>query len=470
MSAKQFTSFLQSFHVRFTAATVGAMLVIFLLGFFLIFQYAINAQFQAIRNRLMVIARTASLMVDADLFDQVPLRPDGVQSPAYRAIAANLRKIKAANPNIAYIYTMKKTAEPGILQFVVDPDTIEEREDKVLVSYPGTSYDAGPYPELLKGFDGPSADHALTVDEWGTLLSGYAPIVNGDGVTLGVLGVDMRADDVRTLEQHVYRRGAGVFILGLLLSVVMGLVLSRRITSPLKKLSDGTRQIAQERLDHRVEVECDDEIGNLARSFNTMARKLESSRKHLLNYFYDVVRSLVKALEFRDDYTRGHSEAVAQDAAGVARKLGYSDDVVEMVKKIALLHDIGKIGISDEILNKKGPLTPEEWEMIKAHPVQGEEILRPVILDPEMIAVVRSHHERHDGKGYPDQLPPAEIHQFAAIVTVVDAYDAMVSKRSYKEPMTPQQAVDELVRHSGTQFHPDVVQVFIEILKESGRL
>lgn len=454
------------FQVKVTVAMILSLLFVVALSDALIYRYALHSQFNALRERLMVIAQISALMIDAEALSAVPLNKDGVNSPEYQAIAARLMKIKETNPSVKYIYTMKRTGKLGNWQFVVDPEP--EGKNGTRSSYPGDPYNAGRFPEMLKVFqiNGPTADKRLESDEWGPTLSGYAPVLNENGHAVAVLGVDMAAQDVITMQNKIHQRGLMIFLCGLLLSLIVGALISRRITAPLAALEEGTRHIALGNFQHQVRIEGDDEINELASGFNHMAKSVEESRQRLMNYFYDVVRSLVKVLEIRDQYTRGHSEAVAEYAGQIALKLGYPQETVDLLKKMTLLHDIGKLGVHDSILNKQGPLTDQEWDIMRKHPLIGEEILRPILNRPEMLAVVRGHHERYDGTGYPDQLSRDSINIFAAIVSVADAYHAMTSNRPYRTALSQREAMEELRKNSGTQFHPDVVNVFLEILSE----
>ncbi len=131
---------------------------------------------------------------------------------------------------------------------------------------------------------------------------------------------------------------------------------------------------------------------------------------------------------------------------------------------MALLHDIRRFGIQEKILNKKDGLTEEEWEVVRKHPIIGEDILKPILLNEEMLAIVRGHHERYDGKGYPDKLSGDNINIFAAILFVADAYDAMTSLRAYRPALSKQEAIEELQKNRGTQFNPRVVDAFIQAL------
>jgi len=137
----------------------------------------------------------------------------------------------------------------------------------------------------------------------------------------------------------------------------------------------------------------------------------------------------------------------------------------DMLVTAALLHDIGKIGIKESILNKEGKLTTEEWDTIQKHPIIGEDIIKPVSISEEMLAIVRGHHERYDGAGYPDKINGENINIFTAIVSVADAYDAMISPRAYRPALSKEDSIEQLQINRGSQFHPEVVDTLIELLK-----
>lgn len=181
---------------------------------------------------------------------------------------------------------------------------------------------------------------------------------------------------------------------------------------------------------------------------------------HLGEMMLAVVKSAVTAIEAKDAYTRGHSDRVAKYSYLLARRMGFDDDQAEMVRTAAILHDIGKIGVRDWVLTKKEPLTPGDWEEIRRHPELGEKILRPITLLAPALAVVRHHHERYDGSGYPDGLKGEEIPISARIVSAADAFDAMTSNRPYRQPFPADRALRELVANGGTQFDPRVVEAF----------
>jgi putative nucleotidyltransferase with HDIG domain len=174
--------------------------------------------------------------------------------------------------------------------------------------------------------------------------------------------------------------------------------------------------------------------------------------------------ALAAALEAKDTYTADHASSIAELAIEVGREFGFDDDALRDLRYAAIFHDIGKIAIPDAILNKPGPLTLGEFEVIKRHPIVGEQILAPVPFLEQVRRIVRHDHERWDGKGYPDGLRGRQIPIGARIVLVVDAFHAMVSDRSYRQGMSEESARLELRSNAGSQFDPDVVDAFLRVL------
>jgi diguanylate cyclase (GGDEF)-like protein/putative nucleotidyltransferase with HDIG domain len=185
----------------------------------------------------------------------------------------------------------------------------------------------------------------------------------------------------------------------------------------------------------------------------------------------DAVSALAVTLGERDRYTGDHSEEVLKLVEGVARSLGLDDEEVDRIKAAALLHDIGKVAISDDILNKPGPLDDAEWNVMKDHTVIGERILRAIPGLGSVARIVRHEHERWDGGGYPDGIEGEAIPIGSRIILACDAYHAMTSDRPYRDSMTHAEAVAELSRHAGTQFDPQVVEVLVGqlyLIRQSG--
>jgi diguanylate cyclase (GGDEF)-like protein len=178
----------------------------------------------------------------------------------------------------------------------------------------------------------------------------------------------------------------------------------------------------------------------------------------------DAVSALAVALLERDRYTGEHSESLVEMAAAVASGLGLNADEVDRVRAAALLHDVGKVGIPDEVLQKTGPLDENQWAMMREHPLIGERILRVIPGMGGVARIVRHEHERWDGAGYPDKLAGEEIPIGSRIILACDAYHAMTTDRPYRKAMTHAQAVDELLDGAGAQFDPDVTEALIGYL------
>lgn len=185
-----------------------------------------------------------------------------------------------------------------------------------------------------------------------------------------------------------------------------------------------------------------------------LEERVREQARRLERLYLSGVHSLVRALEAKDPHTRGHSDRVADFAAALAAEVGGVD--AETVRVGAQLHDIGKIGVMSAVLWKPGPLTADEHAHVRTHPVVGEQILAPMLDEQVILAIVRHHHERWDGAGYPDGLRGAETPLAARIVAVADAYDAMTTSRPYRIARTPAQAIAEIEAEAGTQFDPDI--------------
>jgi len=179
--------------------------------------------------------------------------------------------------------------------------------------------------------------------------------------------------------------------------------------------------------------------------------------------YFETVQALAQAIEASDEYTRGHSERVTKIAVEIAKRLGLSRDKIDILKFAGILHDIGKIGVIKEVLHKPGKLSDLEFALIKMHPKLGEEIIRPVAFLEKARPIIRHHHERFDGNGYPDGLHGDLIPFMARILAVADTYDAMTSHRPYRSALSADVALAEIKKCSGTQFDPDVVRAFLEI-------
>ena len=195
--------------------------------------------------------------------------------------------------------------------------------------------------------------------------------------------------------------------------------------------------------------------------------EVEKSKQQTERISLQMMQTLATTIEAKDEYTRGHSYRVAEYAALIAKELGWSQDEIINLKHAAHLHDIGKIGIPDSVLNKPTQLTEDEDNLLKKHTIIGAEILKDVTLIPHVAEVTRNHHEHYDGSGYPDGLAGTEIPIYARIIAVADCYDAMNSRRIYRNALSQDEIYEEILKNKVTQFDPEIADIFLTLLTEN---
>lgn len=212
----------------------------------------------------------------------------------------------------------------------------------------------------------------------------------------------------------------------------------------------------------RLEDEIENYHNRLEELIEERTNKLRQAYQYLKRSYKDSVKVLVEAIDAKDPYTRGHSDRVKRMSLRIAKKMGFSEEELETIEYGALLHDIGKIGIKDEILQKQGSLSVEEYQIIQDHPLIGVKIVEGVDFFKDKIPMIRNHHEHYDGSGYPDGLKGEAIPLGARIIMVPDAFDAMTSLRPHRGIMALEDVIFELERCKGKQFDPEVVEIFLK--------
>ena len=244
------------------------------------------------------------------------------------------------------------------------------------------------------------------------------------------------------------------------LAAIASFWLARTISRPIDTLSKSLSEMTKSRDFDRPVAPTGSilEIDTLTAAFNSMMESVSIAESQRQAAYLGSIRALALALDARDPYTAGHSDRVSALSVLVGREMNLPEDQLEILRLGALLHDIGKIGVPDAVLRKPGPLTDEEFAMIREHPTLGARILRSVPFLEAHLPIVEFHHERPDGQGYPHKLKGDEIPIAARIVHVVDAFDAMTSARAYRRGRNSNEAMHELWRHAGTQFDREVVQ------------
>jgi HD-GYP domain-containing protein (c-di-GMP phosphodiesterase class II) len=260
----------------------------------------------------------------------------------------------------------------------------------------------------------------------------------------------------------------------MLVTVLLALAAARFLSQPIRNLAQTTHRIAETRNFHqRLRVQGLREVRILKVAFNRLldeiqayVQKLEDKAEENRRLFYDSIRMLTAAIDAKDPYTRGHSERVSRYARTIAQFMDFSEEEIEKVYLAGLLHDVGKIGIQDRILQKPAALTDEEYEIMKTHPERGYKIMKEIQQLADVVPGMRYHHENWDGTGYPFGLKGEQIPLIARIVAVADTFDAMTTDRPYQRRMPTEKAVERIVMLSGRRFDPRVVQAFVQAYEQ----
>jgi putative nucleotidyltransferase with HDIG domain len=261
-------------------------------------------------------------------------------------------------------------------------------------------------------------------------------------------------------------------VLALALAIPLSAWFARRLARPVAECVRGALEIARGRFGHQVPVTVRNEVGELAYTFNHMSRELESydreNRKLIAALeagYLATLRSLASAIDAKDPCTHGHSQRVAELSVEIGQDLGVDEAMQKSLAYGGLLHDVGKIGIPESILNKAGRLAEDEMAQMRAHPVIGAEILRGVEFLRAAAPAVRNHHERWDGSGYPDHLAGEAIPLVARIVNAADTFDACTTARPYQRSLSVEDGIEVVVSLRGAQIDPTVCDALVRVLR-----
>ena len=392
-------------------------------------------------------AQAGALLGDGGRLDEVVRRP----SALFRTAGVD---VSGANPDLGHVY-LATAIDDGyaaeLSTLLRTPVTLVSRGEVLGTTLPGGVRSAlirraGELP--LEGMlDLADEPHAVRRLSSGGPLSFYA---------------------VESVGAHRATRNAlqilGVVAIGAIaLGALASLWLARALSSPIDQLSQQMRQMAAAR-DFSKKIPrtgTSRELDAFTDTFNHMVTSLQAAEAQTELAYVGAIKALAAALDARDTYTAGHSERVSALSVMIGRQLNLDTPQLDVLRLGALLHDIGKIGVADRVLQKNGPLTQEEFEIIKTHPALGAHILRQISFLTPHIPIVELHHERPDGRGYPHGLLGHATPVLARIVHVADAFDAMTTARAYRPAQTTTHAIAELWRYAGSQFDAEVVEAFV---------
>jgi HD-GYP domain-containing protein (c-di-GMP phosphodiesterase class II) len=304
------------------------------------------------------------------------------------------------------------------------------------------------------------------------MLGSYATAELDKNSRLGVIAVQDEAAALASVADMRWQT-LWISLVAALLTILIGIFFANKLTHPVRELAGAAHRIASGDFSGRITVTSRTELGDLGNSFNLMTDQVErfisdlqASAEENRQLFLGTVKGLAAAIDGKDPYTRGHSERVSRFSVAIAQRMGLDDDEVEKIRVSALLHDVGKIGIDDNILKKPASLTDEEFEVMKKHPQKGYKIMSQIPAMKEFLPGMYMHHEMVDGKGYPQGLKGHEIPLMGKIVAVADTFDAMTTDRPYQKAMKFEDAVARIESFVNTRYDPEVVAAFTAACRE----
>lgn len=393
---------------------------------------------------------------------QAPRKPFRLRAVAevngrmYRTLAA---PINMGDENLGYVLTGRPfdaTVPYGIAVLVQDGNVVAKGK---------LGIEAAELSRQLAGCKTNPTDCELRAggELWIASRLGMAGFDGLDGVWV-LQSVDAAIRKLTVgMRPAIWATVAGILLVAVPLSLFTSRNVAQPITSLVKRLQESEHTgVLRGGLDLTSSTS---EVNELSAAFNRAAKAVADSQRRLDEAYLQFTQSMAQALDARDHYTAGHSSRVGLYALRIAQALNLPEREQAIVEVGATLHDIGKIGIPDHVLQKAGRLTDEEFRLIQQHPVLGRRILQGVAKFHDYLAIVELHHENHDGSGYPWGLQGENIPLGARIVHVVDAFDAMTTSRPYREAMPPEKALSILKTNAGSQFDPRIVQVFLDLVQ-----
>lgn len=343
--------------------------------------------------------------------------------------------------------------------------SVTDKQGKIIFvsTFPGEMEPTGT-PDISEPFEFGILE--TTVIQGKSYLHAASPIRFGKA-PVGMLQLWLNRDDLEERMQQAYSSIYIIFTVGFLLLLILGGVVFRTTFRALRRLTTAAEKIGAGDLSSRVPVSGRDEIAAFCTVFNRMVDSLSTAREELAARHLQTISAMIGAMEAKDNYTQGHCARVRKYAARILEKFpGVSPEDKHRIETAALLHDIGKIGMPDDVLLKAHRLSREESARAQEHVLTGERILNQVDSMKELARWVRHHHERWDGGGYPDGLEGAAIPFASRIIAVADCIDAMLTDRPYRKALTRAKLARVLQEGRGVQFDPEVVDVTLEILPE----
>lgn len=417
---------------------------------------------------LLVVAMALAVVTVTNRSVRADLLQRGVAASRIVALSARWSMLSGDNAAVYNLAVETRRSSPDIEYVaVIDPEgrILGHNDPREL----GKKFPPSLRVAALGGFVETQADD---VRRDGKEMIEFTTAILLRGQKLGLVSVGFSKKSLVDAQRKVRSSVAAVSLGVLALAAIGTLLLSTLITTPVKKLTSGVKVLAEGKDFRPIPIGWDDELGELTSNFNRMASTILAQKESLTHYagqledaYVGMVRVIAASIEARDPYTIGHSARVARLSCELGRMLGMGEEELTHLEKAALFHDVGKIGMPDDVLLKEERLSKGELDVMRRHPMEGADILRKAPFLERYVDIVHSHHEWYDGNGYPEGRKDSEIPIHAQIISLADAYDAMTTTRPYRQALTNEQAIESLLEYRGTQFSPVLTDRFVELLR-----
>lgn len=427
-----------------------------------------NRQFRAqYDTSIREIAEAARAYLNPDDFARYREKPEADET--YSSVLDTLQiLVDKFDLNVIYVSAVEAPEYRHIFYFY-DPVNKKGKWKPYPLGYEEDYYEPGYNRTTRRVYEeGASLVRHTIKTRSGSHITAQLPVYDSTGKIVALIGAQ------KNIQEFVNARRAFIrfVIITALISGVFFVILftsyfNLRFIRPIVQITNETNRFASysgEPSDSLLSVKNHDELGTLAQTVYQMEEVVSNNIVALTRMTTETAEALASAIDAKDKYTHGHSTRVAEYSRSIARKAGKPESECRSIYLSALLHDVGKIGIPNSIINKEGKLTDEEYEIIKTHPVIGTQILANITQTPHISDGAHYHHERYDGKGYPEGLSGKDIPDIGRIIAVADAYDAMTSNRSYRETLSQEVARAEIEKGIGTQFDPEYGKIMLELI------
>lgn len=432
--------------------------------------WAFNRQFmRQYDSTIIEIARAARANLNPDDFAKYRANP--VPDKAHKTVLGNLQKlVDEFDLNVIYVSEVEPPDYRHIFYFY-DPVGKATKWTPYPLGYEENYYEEGYNKTTRRVYEeGAELARHTIKSRSGSHITAQLPVYNSNGKIVALIGAQ------KNIQEFVDARRSfvvSVFILVLIFGIVFVIsfiaYFNFRFVKPIMLVTNETNKFASERgepSETLLEVKNNDELERLALSVFKMESVVCDNITILTRMTTETAEALASAIDAKDAYTHGHSTRVAEYSREIARRLGKTETACRNIYLSALLHDVGKIGVPNTIINKQGKLTTEEYDTVKQHPVIGAQILANITQIPHIADGAYYHHERYDGNGYPTGLSGKKIPEIGRIIAVADAYDAMTSNRSYRKQLPQDIARSEIGKGIGTQFDPDFARIMLAMIDQ----